>query len=85
MDLKGIMVSQISQKDKDKTNAVSSHLYVKSKRAELLETNIGVNTEDVSQMVWTSSYEMSNFWGSNVQCGDYHKNTVLPTWMLLIE
>lgn len=68
------MLSEICQK---KTNTVLNHLYVESYRAKLIETEYNGGHQgwerwgDVGQRVQTSSDEMNQFLGSQVQHGDY--------------
>ena len=76
MDLKGIMLSEISQR---KTNTEWSHLYVKSTKAELKEKHrvawclpgagLG-NQVGAGHQVPISSSEMSKSGGSNVEHAD---------------
>lgn len=62
----------------EKTNTVGSHLHVESKRAEPIETETrrmatrGCSVGEKGTC-WSksTSFQMSTFWGSNVQNRDY--------------
>ena len=76
MNLEGIMLREISQRD---TSTVLSHLYRNLKKLNtgpeirlVVARGWGVQEMDEDgQGVQTSSYKMNRFWGSNVQHGDY--------------
>ena len=77
MDLQGIKLREISQTEKDKY--ACCHLHVEPKEAELTETESGAmvtrgwglgRVADLVR-VHVCGPEMSEFWGSSVQCGDY--------------
>ena len=76
--LKGIILSEISQTEKDKYYLIS--LYVESKKNQThgyreqiggcQRQELGEMGED-GQKVQTFSYKITNFWGCNIQHGDY--------------
>ena len=78
MELEGIMLSEISQTEKDKYCMIS---FVRGiKKADLRETETKVvltrgwgKWEDVGQRVHTSSYTMNKFWGSNLPPCCYYR------------
>ena len=77
MNLEGIMLSEISQREKDKYYTIS---HVASKKSKCIETDTETivtkgwgwgKRGDVDQRVQTSSCKTNKFWGSNVQHSDY--------------
>lgn len=74
MNLEGIIVSEVNQKEKDDT--MWSHLYVESKRQRDRENGLvdrewihgagGVEMGEGRQKEQTSSYKMSKSWGCHV-------------------
>lgn len=78
MDLKDIMLSEVSRTEKDKL--VSSHVYVEPKNIKLIETVGWWRAEgwgkwgDVDRMVQTFSYKMQTFGGCE------NSMVTIPRW-----
>ena len=85
MDLEGIMLSEISQREKDKYPMLSLNmqnlkkLNLKKWRVEwyLSKAEVGGRGCEMLVRVYTFSYKMYKFWGSKVQHGGYNYQGIL--------
>ena len=78
MDLEGIMLSEISQTEKDKYSIYMWNPRNREQSGGYQELG-GRGNEDNGQRAQTSSYKMKKFQGSKVQHGNYSHSIVLYT------